>query len=218
MRSSQPARDRPSAKRSGLKRVAPRPLVRAPAQTASLCPPDTNRPTVAILAGGFSTRMGRDKSALPWGRSTLLEHIRRMALQTAWPVRVIRRDLVPPCGPLGGIYTAFRRHRSPSILFLACDMPLVTPSLLAKVWRAYQSSRQPVFTVRRGRFGFPFVLRRDDLPTVQEHVRNRDWSLQALAVAVQAMSLTLPRGQSGQLVNLNTLEGWAKARRRWTKF
>ena len=50
---------------------------------------------VFILAGGLSTRMGRDKSKLRLGRRTMLSIIREMAQQLHFPVRVIRRDLVP---------------------------------------------------------------------------------------------------------------------------
>lgn len=56
---------------------------------------------VFILAGGLSARMGRDKARLRLRGRTLLAWVRAAARATGWPVRVIRRDLVPRCGPLG---------------------------------------------------------------------------------------------------------------------
>src|SRR2546430_17716334 len=85
---------------------------------------------ICLLAGGQSRRMGRDKSRLKLGRRTLLGHIRAEAKTLGLPVRVIRRDLVPRCGPLGGIYTALKSTRADGVLFLACDMPFVRAALL----------------------------------------------------------------------------------------
>src|SRR5262245_26747021 len=84
---------------------------------------------ICILAGGLSKRMGRNKSRLSLGNITMLGHIRKTAEATGLPVRVIRRDCVPKCGPLGGIYTALKTTEADAILFLACDMPLVTTEL-----------------------------------------------------------------------------------------
>src|SRR5262245_53027899 len=62
----------------------------------------------AILAGGRSSRMGRDKSRLRVGRRTMLTHAKQAAQALGLPVRVIRRDIVPRCGPLGGVLTALK--------------------------------------------------------------------------------------------------------------
>ena len=85
--------------------------------------------SVSILAGGLSSRLGRDKARVRLGRRTLLAHVRRAAKELGLPVRVIRRDLVPRCGPLGGVFTALKTSRADAELFLACDMPFVSASL-----------------------------------------------------------------------------------------
>ena len=94
---------------------------------------------ICILAGGLSTRMGRDKANLRIGGRTLLAHIRSTAKALGLPVRVIRCDLVPRCGPLGGIYTALKTTAADAVLFLACDMPCVTETLLQTVLRKNKS-------------------------------------------------------------------------------
>ena len=88
---------------------------------------------VFILAGGLSARMGRDKARLRLRGRTLLAWVRAAARATGWPVRVIRRDLVPRCGPLGGVWTALGRSRAERLVFLSCDMPFVTPELIRAV-------------------------------------------------------------------------------------
>src|SRR5262245_65493189 len=88
--------------------------------------------SVAILAGGQARRFGgRDKSALIVDGRTILE--RQIAeLSTVSPdVRVIRRedDLVPGCGPLGGLHAALHAARGDALFLVACDMPFVTAAL-----------------------------------------------------------------------------------------
>ena len=43
-----------------------------------------------VLAGGLSSRMGRDKALLPWHGRTLLEHMRGLLLQAGMVSRTKR--------------------------------------------------------------------------------------------------------------------------------
>src|SRR5690242_4227965 len=149
------------------------------------------RPSVeiCILAGGLSKRMGRDKSRLRLGSTTMLGHIRKNARATGLPVRVIRRDCVPKCGPLGGIYTALRTTRADAVLFLACDMPFVTTELihfvLQQVREPAGKARAPnggaLFVGSRGRAGFPFIVERENVESVRLQIQKGEFSLQSLA-------------------------------------
>jgi molybdopterin-guanine dinucleotide biosynthesis protein A len=169
---------------------------------------------ICILAGGLSKRMGRDKSRLRLGSTTMLSYIRKTAEATGLPVRVIRRDFVPKCGPLGGIYTALKTTKADAILFLACDMPLVTVELIQfTLQRAAEATsclaRHPhshsaaLFVRSRGRAGFPFILCREAFETVDRQIRLGDYSLQGLAKSLRATILTVTRAWSQQLFNVN---------------
>lgn len=87
-----------------------------------------------VLAGGRSTRMGRDKALLPWNGGTLLEHVAAIVREAVGNVTVIGRDahpdVIPDCGPLGGLLTAFSLSTSERVLLVACDMPNLTAELL----------------------------------------------------------------------------------------
>jgi molybdopterin-guanine dinucleotide biosynthesis protein A len=106
-----------------------------------------------ILAGGRSSRLGRDKaSELLLGRSLLQRVIDRVEglaeqyvvvtaagqtlppLQAGLPVEEIR-DLFPQIGPLGGLYSGMSVMRHRRALAVACDMPLLQPALLAELLR-----------------------------------------------------------------------------------
>ena len=110
---------------------------------------------ICILAGGLSARMGRDKARLRLGANTMVGQILTTVRRMGWPVRVIRKDLVPRCGPLGGVYTALKTTRADAVLFLACDMPFVGAETLKCLLDQYRSAPQAIFTRHRGRAGFP---------------------------------------------------------------
>jgi molybdopterin-guanine dinucleotide biosynthesis protein A len=170
---------------------------------------------ISILAGGLSTRMGRDKARLRFGRRTLLGHVRAVARATGWPVRVIRRDAVPACGPLGGIYTALKTSRAGAEVFLACDMPFITRSLLEDLAGRLGSNHRAVFTTLDGRAGFPLLLRTGVLQVVESQIHAKRFSLQLLASKTRAKLLRLPKARALEVWNINTPQDWKAARRLW---
>ncbi len=157
--------------------------------------------------------MGRDKARLRFGPRSLLGQVRAAARKSGWPARVIRKDLVTRCGPLGGVYTALKTSPADIELFLACDMPFVTPALLEKLLRNLGRTRQAVFATLDGTAGFPFLVRARALPIVERQIRQKRYSIQALALALRARLVWLPRRYEMELCNVNTREEWERARK-----
>jgi molybdopterin-guanine dinucleotide biosynthesis protein A len=106
-----------------------------------------------VLAGGKSTRLGRDKaSEILLERSLLQRVIERIdgvvdevvvvkalgqdlpAIVSDTPVRIVE-DAYPGTGPLGGIYTGLVATDARETIAVACDMPLLQPELLAELLR-----------------------------------------------------------------------------------
>lgn len=166
---------------------------------------------ICILAGGLSTRLGRDKARLKLHGQTMLARIRRTAQEVGCPVRVIRRDVVARCGPLGGIFTALKTTRAEAVLFLACDMPLVTAALLHRIMRASGEGARTVFAVQSGRVGFPFVLPVASLAVIEAQLQSKEFPLQALAKKLRARRLVVSLRRT-ELFNVNTPEEVAVAR------
>lgn len=165
---------------------------------------------VCILAGGLSTRLGQDKARLRFGRRTMLSIIRDEAAKVGYQVRVIRRDLMPRCGPLGGIFTALKTTRADAVLFLACDMPLVTAKLLRQLVRVSGAKMQPVTVVREKRVGFPFLLPRTAMAEVESQIGEKQFSVHALAAKIKARTLRVSM-RSNELFNVNTVSDAEKA-------
>ena len=161
--------------------------------------------------------MGRDKARLRLGRRTLLGHVRALAGGLGLPVRVIRRDLVPRCGPLGGIYTALKTTGAAAVLFLSCDMPFVSAGLVERLLARRAARPAALFVEAAGTVGFPFLLPRAALPGVEAQMTAQRFSLQALATALRARRLKLGPVQAAQLFNVNTPEDFAAARLRLGK-
>ncbi len=101
--------------------------------------------SLAIIAGGQSSRMGRDKAFLELGGQTLIERVIAAGADLAGSETIliannpdqyrhlgleIYEDILPDKGSLGGIYTALARAANPAALVLACDMPFIKTDLL----------------------------------------------------------------------------------------
>jgi molybdenum cofactor guanylyltransferase len=102
-----------------------------------------------VLAGGASSRLGRDKVLLPWNDwmgGTLLDHAIARLQQMCGSVSVcgnrsdlrehlsshieIIPDAIAGCGPLGGIVAALESSQTEWNLFLAVDLPLIPVEFL----------------------------------------------------------------------------------------
>ena len=159
--------------------------------------------------------MGRDKARLRLGRKTLLGQVKFSARQVGFPVRVIRRDLVPGRGPIGGVYTALKKTRAKIVVLLSCDMPFVSPELIQWLILKLRENAKALFTTQSGRVGFPFVIRTEALAEVQMSLRKRNPSLQRLAVALRAKKVRIPLNRNRELMNINTAEDWQRAKQVW---
>jgi molybdopterin-guanine dinucleotide biosynthesis protein A len=146
--------------------------------------------------------MGRDKARLRWRGKSLLQHVKDVAQKTPWSVRVIRRDLVARCGPLGGVYTALKTTSFDVVLFLACDMPFVTDDLIGR----FLGVEKAAFTQGSEGAGFPFLLPKSALFVVEEQIASERYSIQLLAKKLRAQKVR--PGDAREVFNVNTPEDW----------
>ncbi len=100
--------------------------------------------TIAIQAGGQSSRMGQDKALMPFlGRPLIARLVERLGnladellVTTNHPAEFaflglpLFPDILPGIGALGGLYTALSAAREELVAVVACDMPFVLPDLV----------------------------------------------------------------------------------------
>ena len=117
--------------------------------------------TAIIMAGGDSSRMGRDKANLALGEKTLLQSV-AATMQQLFPqvivsVRQPRAgiDLPQVCdeesdgGPLAGLVASLGKISTPWAFMVACDMPFVVPEVV-ELLAGYRSGHQAVVPVVHG--------------------------------------------------------------------
>jgi len=109
----------------------------------------------AVLNGGASTRMGRDKASIVFEGETLLERAVRtmkdvvddvviLGGERALPGVVRVRDAIEGAGPLAGLVSAFHVAGGGPVLLLAVDLPGVDSALLQRCADALVRSDQAV--------------------------------------------------------------------------
>ncbi len=112
--------------------------------------------SVAIIAGGKSSRMGTDKSFVSIGGKPIIQHLldRVRDIGQSHTLLITNRpddyaqlglpmysDVIADKGALGGIHAAVSHSPTEYVLAVACDMPFVEPALLKHM--ATQIDTQP---------------------------------------------------------------------------
>ena len=126
-------------------------------------------PSVAILAGGRATRFdGHDKSALVVSGRTILDRQIAELSQMTTDLMIVGgecragvpagvrpvADLVPGCGPLGGLHAALSEARGAVVVVVACDMPYVSAPLLRHFLTLMNGADTPDIVVPRTERGY----------------------------------------------------------------
>lgn len=180
--------------------------------------------TVAILAGGKSSRMGRDKALLDCGGTTFLERIATTAVRAGFDVLVVGRDRPlewsvvgevrflldrqPGMGAIGGLFTVLSCSNRPVVL-VGCDMPNVTPEALR--WLAgHEGGREAIVpSSERGKEPLFAVYHPAILPKLRTAIERGERSMQRLVARLDHESPSLPESLLPAVFNVNTREDYA---------
>ena len=154
----------------------------------------TSQPEAFILAGGASSRMGREKALLELGGVPILMRLADVAGSVASRVTVIGPpdrfveialrvigDDEPGLGPLGGIATALRHSQAEWNLVLSCDLPFLNAAWLGYLaYRAKHSAADALLP--QSEQGYPEPL------CAMYHTRAHATIAQALAAGVRKVT------------------------------
>lgn len=189
--------------------------------------------SVAIQAGGESRRMGQDKALMPFLGQPLIARVVKRLTPIADEVIVTTNrpadyaflalplfsDSHPGRGALGGLHTALFSARHPLVAVVACDMPFVSPNLLAFQARLLEAEGADVVIpfLPEGYEPLHAVYRRETcLPAVEWALANEQWKLIAWFSKVKVRTLTAeecrqydPAGLA--FANINTPQELAEA-------
>lgn len=169
-----------------------------------------------VLAGGKSSRMGRDKAALDYAGTPLLEYMQHV-LREAGLHHVYTSgqdgiaDLLPGRGPLSGVHAALQEagDKYRFLLFVPVDMPGLTPDLL----RELAGVPEQMELVRFADYALPFRLEANaDVLMQLETILSGDggYSLKGWQQRLGLHCMKLEKDEEASFANINTPEQWRK--------
>ncbi|HEY6252103.1 MAG TPA: molybdenum cofactor guanylyltransferase [Candidatus Angelobacter sp.] len=186
-----------------------------------------------VLAGGKSSRMGKDKAVLSLNGSTLLERAKAVVEQVCAKVFILgpRRlygrfgpcceDIYPDCGPLGGIHAALVNSDTPYSLVTAVDTPFLSPEFFDYMIERALNSSAMVTAPRIGGVVQPAtaVFERSFLPLAEAALKSGKYKVEPVFPREQTLVLSeedLGRfAKAGEMFeNLNTPEDFERAQKR----
>ena len=166
--------------------------------------------------------MGRDKARLPYRGRVLVEHVAGLVREASqgevaiignpesyrdlgYPVH---SDLVPNCGPLGGIATALHLTKTDWNLVVACDMPRLDAANLRKLVDHALGSRASCVAAEATAGELEplcAVYHRRCLAALDRALDEKRFKMKDLLSELQAEPVAFPQAQ---LANVNTPEDW----------
>jgi len=165
--------------------------------------------SAAILTGGLASRFGgTDKGALLVDGRTIFDRQVAELSSLTDDVLVVRAtdaardggtqgigprvvaDLVPGCGPLGGLHAALSEARGDAVFVVACDMPYVTASFIAYLFSLASEVDIVVPQTERGYHPLCAVYARACLEPVAARLADRRLAMRDLVAAMRTRVVT----------------------------
>ncbi|MCY3924660.1 MAG: molybdenum cofactor guanylyltransferase, partial [bacterium] len=180
----------------------------------------------AVLAGGQSRRMGRDKAFVTHGGRPLAGIVRAALLEAgAAEVLSVGGDLwrlsrlgfaaipddVPGEGPLGGVLTALRAAAAEQVAVLSCDLPHASAATIRELLCQTADDTDVVVALLAGRpLPTHAVWRRESQEVLQDLFAGGERRLAAALGALRVRGVEVSRPDT--LLDVDTPEGLAAAR------
>lgn len=161
----------------------------------------------ALLAGGASRRMGRDKARLEWQGIPMAERVARALASCVTLVRVVVRPgqrppvALPPIedrlevrAPVSGIHAALQACRASAVVVAPCDVPELVPSFLLALLALVPAHGGPDAVVPEGEDGpepLVAVYRPAVIPAIEARVDRGELSLRGLLDEIDTLRVPL---------------------------
>jgi molybdopterin-guanine dinucleotide biosynthesis protein A len=186
-----------------------------------------------ILAGGGSTRMGRDKALLEIGGRPLLllliEQMRAAGIATVIvsvgdgsrqaayarlteaykdAVRFVH-DVYPGCGPLAGLHAALPVLPEGYAFVMACDMPNVIDSLYSRMKASVTADGPGPDVIRAEGQPFHALYHTRIAAQLQEKLAQGDYRVMGLLIGLRQLLIEPTDGEKAAFINLNDPQAFA---------
>jgi len=184
--------------------------------------------TALILCGGRSKRMGRPKAFLPFGGTTMINHIltnvKDMFAETFlvsnepesfedFDVDVVK-DILPYRGPLGGILSGLLVSQHSHAFVIACDMPLITPKMIRELCQRRFEHDVVVASHDEGIEPLLGVYSKNCIKSLEESLFNGDLALKDFLSGLNSVTYDLEEetkeGSLPPYFNVNTPQDYSR--------
>ncbi len=171
------------------------------------------KPIAIILAGGKSSRMGKDKADIPWQGQSLWQYQKQklhhsQLFSDIWIMRnkegfMQDDEKYKHQGPLAGICTALLKaseNQKEALLFLPVDMPFIGKEALQELAQSYYKQESPPQAAFFEEEIFPLLLHISSLPILQEYLKH---SRSVYGFLEQLKIHTLAKSEYYDFTNMN---------------
>ena len=183
----------------------------------------------AILTGGRGRRLGYPKELLSLNGRRVIERILEVLQIFFNEIHIVSNssissdrigeikvfpDLIPDCGPLGGIYTGLKMSSEDQVFFVGCDMPFLRPGLIEEEIKIARLNRYDC-VIPSGPSGIEplhSIYSRSVLPELEDVLRKKKLSIHQFCASLNSYYLQVDSGDLGSFFNINTMEDLDEAR------
>ena len=171
--------------------------------------------TAIILAGGKSSRMGRDKGLVLYRGKRMVEHVVEACKKLTSDILISTNNpeysflgyrLIPDdyknTGPIGGMLAALKASATEDNIFCPCDMPNLHPGILQKIITKSDGESVVVAVDPTGKI-YPVLgyYKKSVLPAIETQIKKGDFKLQHLLAAVNAKKVEVKDAKALSNVN-----------------
>jgi molybdenum cofactor guanylyltransferase len=147
--------------------------------------------TGIVLAGGKSSRFGKDKALAGFSGKTLVEHSIAILQGVCGEILIssnnpeqfhftglpVIMDIYPQCGPIGGIHSGLIHASYEKVLFLGCDMPLISKDLLLFMIQS-SKTHQGVIPMNEGfKQSLCILLEKNSSGVIEDSLKNKVYKI-----------------------------------------
>lgn len=180
---------------------------------------EMNKVTGIILAGGKSSRMGKDKGLLMLNGKPMIQYVIDRLEELGVLILIVANhdqyqqfnypvveDLLKEKGPLGGIYTGLQHSESEINIVLSCDTPYIPTKLLELLLAESTGEMITIPKFRNKKHPLIGVYKRETLKMIHSNVMSNQLKLMKVCSDLGAKEVSIPEALYKEIhfSNINT--------------
>jgi len=182
-----------------------------------------------VLAGGKSSRMGRDKGLVGINEQPMISHVLKELQILGISTKIIANnpaykkfklpvysDVITEKGPMGGLLTAMENTKAKMVFLLACDMPFIAAGVIEILSKNADEERiiasvsdqkiNPLFSI------YPVILKEN----IKKSITAGELKMTDFILKNEHVLLPFQNECSGKIFrNINTEKERQEAEKKW---